>query len=104
MRHDFIHMDVFIHIEVFYLIAFIIPLKYFIFLLLSRRYLGQHRLKFWTGELAQDKMRNCSGWYGFIGAISTSTTDISLKLALRALLFRCVFVIRRNMCGLCSKE
>ena len=27
--------------------------------------------------LAKDKMWNGSGWYGFIGVISTSTTDMS---------------------------
>ena len=30
--------------------------------------------------LAKDKMWNGSGWYGFIGAISTSTADVSLYL------------------------
>ena len=42
-----------------------------------------NQLKFYnlearTGMLASDKMRTGSGWYGFIGAISPSTTDISL--------------------------
>ena len=36
--------------------------------------------------LAEDKMWNGSGWYGFIGAISTSTTDISLQSRLQIIL------------------
>ena len=28
--------------------------------------------------MAKDKMWNSIGWYGFIGVITTSTTDISL--------------------------
>ena len=33
--------------------------------------------------MAKDKMRNGIGWYGFIGEITTSTTDVSLGLFIK---------------------
>ena len=48
----------------------ILPLKYFFFFC--------YLIKILDWNTAKDKMWNGIGWYGFIGLITTSTTDISL--------------------------
>ena len=66
MRYDFIHIDVFFILSILmFLTNSILPLKYFFF--------------FCYLITAKDKMWNGIGWYGFIGIITTSTTDISLR-------------------------
>ena len=80
MRYNFIHIDVFyiINIDVFNLIY---PSSQILFLLLlSHQMFEPTYIKILDWNRAKDKMWNGIGWYGFIGVITTSTTDISLDI------------------------
>ena len=63
-----------------FLTSSILPLKYLFFCYLIM--FGPAYIKILDWNTAKDKMWNGIGWHGFIGVITTSTTDISLSLSL----------------------